>query len=123
MGSSDGGWFRKVSMVCLYSNAIVARGIIVTILHCGTPEPRLSATSVVISVRTSLLLQFRLNPLSSMTSFPPSSAVNLLVKASSHGNCPWRDSVAIVAARCWSLTAEPRTALSRPRIASTAASE
>ena len=41
MGSSGGGRFRELSLVCLHNNAIVARlgGILVTILHCGTPEP------------------------------------------------------------------------------------
>ena len=41
-------------MVCLHNNAIVARGILVTILHCGTPEPRLSAIYIISSVGTSL---------------------------------------------------------------------
>ena len=43
MGSADGGRARKLSMVCLHHNAIVARGILGTILHCGTTKPRLSA--------------------------------------------------------------------------------
>ena len=38
---------KKISMVCLHNNAIVARGILVTILHCGTPELRLSAIYIV----------------------------------------------------------------------------
>ena len=53
MVSSDEGWVRKLSMVCLHNNAIVARGILVTILHCGTPEPRLSAIYIVSIVGTS----------------------------------------------------------------------
>ena len=53
MGSSGGGRVRKLSVVCLHNNAIVARGILVTILHCGTSEPRLSATPIVSSVGTS----------------------------------------------------------------------
>ena len=53
MGSSGGGWVRKLSIVCLHNNAIVARGILVTRLHCGTPEPRLSAIYIVSSVGTS----------------------------------------------------------------------
>ena len=59
MGSSGRGWVRKFSMVCLHNNAIVARGILVTILHCGTPEPRLSAIYVVSSVETSMSLIIR----------------------------------------------------------------
>ena len=43
-------------MVCLYNNAIVARGILVTILHCGTPEPHLSAIYIVNSVGPSLFV-------------------------------------------------------------------
>ena len=39
MGSSGVGRVRELSVVCLHSNAIVARGILVTILHCGTSEP------------------------------------------------------------------------------------
>ena len=53
MGSSGGGQDRKLSMVCLH-NAIVARGILVTILHCGTPELYLSAIYIVSSIGTSL---------------------------------------------------------------------
>ena len=56
MGSSGGGWFRKLSVVCLHNNAIVARCILVTMLHCGTPEPRLIAIYIVSSVGTSLVL-------------------------------------------------------------------
>ena len=33
MGSSGGGHFQKLSMVCLHKNAFVARGILVTKLH------------------------------------------------------------------------------------------
>ena len=55
MGSSGGGQVRKLSVVCLHTNAIVARGILVTILNCGTPKPRLSAIYIVSSVGTSLL--------------------------------------------------------------------
>ena len=40
MGSSGGERFRKSSVVCLHNNAIVARGILVTLLHCGTPGAR-----------------------------------------------------------------------------------
>ena len=54
MGSSGGGRFRKLSVVCLHNNGIVARGILVTILHCGTPEARLSAICIVSSVGASL---------------------------------------------------------------------
>ena len=56
MGSSGarGGRVRKLSVVCLHNNAIVARGIPVTMLHYGTPEPRLSAIYIVSSVGTSL---------------------------------------------------------------------
>ena len=43
MGSSGGGRVRKLSVICLNNNAIVARDILVTILHCGTPEPCPSA--------------------------------------------------------------------------------
>ena len=43
MGSSGGGRGQKFSMVCLLNNAILARGTLVTILHCGTPTLRLSA--------------------------------------------------------------------------------
>ena len=46
----------KLSMVCLHNNAIVARDILVTILHGGTLEPRLSAIYIVRSVGTSLIL-------------------------------------------------------------------
>ena len=54
MGSSGGGQVRKLSMVCLH-NAIVTRGILVTILHCGTPEPHLSAIYIVSSVGALLI--------------------------------------------------------------------
>ena len=54
MGSSGGGHFLKLSVVCLHNNAIVARDILVTILHCGTPEPHLSAIYIFSSVGTSL---------------------------------------------------------------------
>ena len=47
MGSSGGGRVRELSVLCLHNNAIVARGILVTILHCGTPEPRLNAIYIV----------------------------------------------------------------------------
>ena len=47
MGSSGGGHARKLSVVCLHNNAIVVRGIMGTILHCGTPEPA-SAPSVLL---------------------------------------------------------------------------
>ena len=40
---------------CLPNNAIVVRGILVTILHCGSPEPSLSAIYIVSSVGTSLM--------------------------------------------------------------------
>ena len=56
MGSSGGGRVRKLSMVCLHNNGIVARGILVTILHWRTPEPLLSATYIVSSVGTSLCI-------------------------------------------------------------------
>ena len=55
MGSSSGGRVRKLSVVCLHNNAIVARGILVTKLHCGTPEPCLSAIYIVSSVGTSFI--------------------------------------------------------------------
>ena len=50
MGRSGGGRIRKLSLV------IIARGILVTMLHCGTPEPRLSATYIASSVGTSFKL-------------------------------------------------------------------
>ena len=52
--SSGGKRLRKLSMVCLHNNAIVVRGILVTILHCGTRKPRLSAIYIVSPVGTSL---------------------------------------------------------------------
>ena len=66
MGSSGGGRVWKLSMVCLHNNAIVGRGILVTTLHCGTSEPRLSATYIVSSVGTLLgglviYVQFRIS--------------------------------------------------------------
>ena len=61
MGSSGGGRVRKLLMVCLHNNAIVARGILVTMLDCGTPEPRLSAIYIVSSVGTSFIVAFGLN--------------------------------------------------------------
>ena len=54
MGTSGGGWVQEFSVVCLHNNAIVGRGILVTILHCGTPEPRLSAIYIVSSDVTPL---------------------------------------------------------------------
>ena len=54
MGSLGGGQVAKLSVVCLHNNAIVARGILGTILHCGTPKPRLSTIYIVSSVGTSL---------------------------------------------------------------------
>ena len=56
MGSSGSGRVLELSVVCLPNNAIVARGILVTILHCGTPEPHLSAIYIVSSVGTSLII-------------------------------------------------------------------
>ena len=56
MGSSGGGRVRKLYVVCLHNNAIVARCILVTILHCETPEPCLSAIYIVSSIGTSLKL-------------------------------------------------------------------
>ena len=53
-GSSGGGRVQKLSVVCLHNNAIVARGILGTILHCGTPEPHPSAIYIISSVGTSL---------------------------------------------------------------------
>ena len=44
MVSLGGGRVRKLSVVCLHNNAIVARGILVTLLHCGIPEPCLIYT-------------------------------------------------------------------------------
>ena len=58
MSSSGGGRVRMLSVVCLHNNAIVARCILVTMLHCGTPEPRLSAIYIVSSVGTSLCSTF-----------------------------------------------------------------
>ena len=55
MGNWGGGRVRKLSVVCLHNNAIVARGILVTKLHCGTPKPPFSAIYIVSSVGTSLL--------------------------------------------------------------------
>ena len=52
-GSLGRGRFRKLSVICLHNNAIVAHGILVTILHCGTPEHGLSAIYIVSSVGTS----------------------------------------------------------------------
>ena len=52
-GSSDGGRVQKLSVIYLCNKAIVARGILVSILHCGTPEPCLSAIYIVSSVETS----------------------------------------------------------------------
>ena len=49
MGSSGGGRVRKLTVVCLHNNAIVARCILVTLLHCRTPEPRLSAIYNIVS--------------------------------------------------------------------------
>ena len=54
MGSSGRGRVRKLSVVCLHNNAIVAGGFLGTILHCGTPEPCLSAIYIVSFVGTSL---------------------------------------------------------------------
>ena len=55
MGSSGGGRVRNLLMVCLHNKAIVARGILVTILHCGTNEPNLSAIYIVSFVGIPLL--------------------------------------------------------------------
>ena len=52
MGSLGGGRFRKLSVIRLHNNTIVARGILVTILHCGIPKPRLSAICIVSSIGT-----------------------------------------------------------------------
>ena len=54
MGSLGGGRVQELSVVCLHDNTIVARGILVTILHCEITEPRLSAIYIVSSVGTSL---------------------------------------------------------------------
>ena len=50
MGNLGVGLARKLSVVCLHNNAIVERGILVTILHCGTLEPHLSAIYIVSSI-------------------------------------------------------------------------
>ena len=47
----------KLSMVCLHNNAFVVRCILVTRLHCGTPELHLSAFYIVSSFGTSLELK------------------------------------------------------------------
>ena len=60
MGSSGGGLVRKLSVVCLHNNGIIAEGILVTILHCVTPEPSLSAIYIVSSVGTSFPLNIRI---------------------------------------------------------------
>ena len=60
MGSSGGGRVWKLSVVCEHNNAIVARGILVTILHCGIPEPWLSAIYIVSSAGTLLTGEKRL---------------------------------------------------------------
>ena len=54
IGSSGGGRVWKFSVICLHNNAIVERGILVTVLNCGTLEPRLNAIYIVSSVGTSL---------------------------------------------------------------------
>ena len=54
MGSSCGGQVRELSVVRLHNNAIVVRGILLTVLDCGKPEPRLRAIYIVSSVGTSL---------------------------------------------------------------------
>ena len=54
MGSSCGGQVRELSVVRLHNNAIVVRGILLTVLNCGKPEPRLRAIYIVSSVGTSL---------------------------------------------------------------------
>ena len=68
MGSSGEGQVLKLSVVCLHNNAIVARGILGTIVHCGTLEPRLSAICSVSSVGISFKLEsrstFKSHPLS-----------------------------------------------------------
>ena len=53
MSSSGGWWVRKLSMVCLHNNAIVARGILVTLLHRGILKLRLGAIYIVSSLGTS----------------------------------------------------------------------
>ena len=55
LGSSGGWRVWKLSVVCLHINAIVARCILVTLLHCGTPKPCLSAIFFVRSVGISLI--------------------------------------------------------------------
>ena len=55
MGSSGEWRFRELSVICLHNNATVARCILVTILHYGTPEPRLNTIYIASSVGTSLL--------------------------------------------------------------------
>ena len=42
MCGSGGGRLSEVIGGCLHNNSIVERSILVTILHCRTPEPRLS---------------------------------------------------------------------------------
>ena len=47
MGSLGGWRVPELAGVCLHNKATVARGILVTILHSGTPEPRLNAIYIV----------------------------------------------------------------------------
>ena len=48
MGSSGGGRVRKLSVACLHNNTIVARGILVTILHFETLEPCINAIYILL---------------------------------------------------------------------------
>ena len=59
MGSSGRGRVRKLSVDCLHTSAIVSRGILVTILHYGTPEPHTSSIYIVSSAETSVQYNFQ----------------------------------------------------------------
>ena len=50
IGCAGGERVRKFSMVCLQNNGytFVARGILVTLLQSGTPEPQLGAIYIVL---------------------------------------------------------------------------
>ena len=50
-------WSESYRCFVLQNNAFVARGILITLLHCGTPEFRLRAIYIVSSVGTSLILE------------------------------------------------------------------
>ena len=62
MDSSGKGRVRTLSVVCLHNKAIVARGIMVNILHCGTPASAPSILLVMLEPHSMFFSIYRREP-------------------------------------------------------------